>query len=273
VPLPLLAYLPLGLAVGVLGTLVGAGGGFVLMPVLLFLNPNDSPELLTSISLAVVLANALSGSIAYGFRRRIDYRSGVVFALATIPGSVAGAFLTESVPRRTFDGLFGGLMVAAAAFLVLRPRVEEAPSGRRPRFAWSRALVDADGRRHRYRYNVVLAVALSAVVGFVSSFLGIGGGILHVPALIYLLDFPLHVATATSHFVLSVMAAAGTTVHVANGAFAHGGVRRTLLLSAGAVAGAQIGAWLSGRVHSRTILRLLAAALGLAGARILWTAL
>jgi hypothetical protein len=81
-----LALMALGFCVGAYGTLIGAGGGFVLMPLLLILYPKENPEILTSISLAVVFFNALSGSEAYGLMKRIDYRSGLMFAAATVPG-------------------------------------------------------------------------------------------------------------------------------------------------------------------------------------------
>jgi uncharacterized membrane protein YfcA len=100
-------FLALGFAVGTYGTLIGAGGGFVLMPVLLLLYPNESPETLTSISLAVVFMNALSGSAAYAPMRRIDYKSGCLFGLATVPGAIVGALNTSHVPRRLFDTVFG----------------------------------------------------------------------------------------------------------------------------------------------------------------------
>ena len=70
----------LGFGVGVFGTLVGAGGGFILTPILLLVYPQSTPALLTAISLIVVFFNAGSGSLAYARQRRIDYRSGGVFA-------------------------------------------------------------------------------------------------------------------------------------------------------------------------------------------------
>lgn len=79
----------LGLFVGAYGTLIGAGGGFVLVPILL-LYPDESPEIITSISPAVVFFNAASGSAAYARMGRIDYRAAAVFAAATVPGAVAG---------------------------------------------------------------------------------------------------------------------------------------------------------------------------------------
>jgi len=263
---------PLGFVVGAYGTLIGAGGGFILAPILALLYPADSPETLTSISLAVVFFNALSGSAAYARMGRIDYRSGGVFAIATIPGAILGALATSFLPRRLFDGLLGVLLMAASiALLAGGHRSTAAPSGRLASTA-TRTLVEADGTRHVYAYNQPLGVGLSLVVGFLSSLLGIGGGIIHVPALAYLLHFPVHVATATSHFVLVVMALVGTLVHVATGAFAHG-VRRTTALAVGVLIGAQLGARASSRVHGAWIMRGLAIALGFIGARVLFQAL
>lgn len=271
-----LGLVALGIGVGAYGTLIGAGGGFVLMPVLLLLYPEQSADLLTSISLAVVFFNALSGSEAYAMMKRIDYRAGLLFAVATIPGAVLGALNTAYVPRRLFDFIFGVLLVAAAVFLVGRPRPRGDGSSCKPspfnRHCVVHHLVDAHGTQYEYSFNSHLGMAISLVVGYVSSFLGIGGGIIHVPALSYFLGFPVHIATATSHFILAIMALTGTVVHIATGSFNHG-VHRTIALAIGVLLGAQIGARLSEKIRGSWIIRGLAIALGLVGLRILAIAL
>jgi hypothetical protein len=269
-----LALMALGFGVGAYGTLIGAGGGFVLMPLLLILYPKESPEILTSISLAVVFFNALSGSEAYGLMKRIDYRSGFMFAAATVPGAVVGAMNTSHVPRYLFDILFSVLMVAAAVFLLFRPGAPKATSQKSSdsRYRITRHLVDAHGHHYDYSFNPLLGIGLSLFVGYASSFLGIGGGIIHVPVLGYFLHFPVHVATATSHFVLAIMALTGTVVHILTGTFTHG-VHRTMALAIGVALGAQLGAHFSQRVHGTWIIRSLALALGLVAIRILMTVL
>jgi uncharacterized membrane protein YfcA len=261
---------PLGILIGTFGTLIGAGGGFLLTPVLLLAYPDESPEIITSISLAVVFFNALSGSVAYARMRRIDYRSGVIFALATVPGAVVGALTTSYIPRQAFDLLFGICMILAALFLLLRQRHTTSTRPPRPHHI-QRTLIDAEGTSYTFSYNLVVGVALSVAVGYFSSLLGIGGGIIHVPAMAHVLHFPVHIATATSHFTLAVMALAGTLVHLATGAFHHG-IRRTIALALGVLVGAQVGARLSHTIHGAWILRGLAAALGAVGVRILWHA-
>ena len=260
--------IPVGFVIGAYGTLIGAGGGFVLVPLLLVLYPDENPETLTGISLAVVFFNALSGSVAYARARRIDFYSGVLFALATIPGAVVGALTTAYIPRRVFDLIIGILMVAAAALLLLRPGQRALGPDRDLARQFSRHLVEADGTEHKFAYNRGLGVGLSLFAGYVSSLLGIGGGFIHVPALVHLLNFPVHIATATSQFILAVMAFTGTATHIVQGVFQHG-VRRTIALSIGVVLGAQLGARLSGRLHGDWIIRGLAVALALVGARLL----
>ena len=265
-----LALMGIGFATGAYGTLIGAGGGFVLMPVLLLMYPQDSPERLTSISLAVVFFNALSGTEAYARMRRIDYRSGLMLALATIPGAIIGALHTAYVPRRAFNIIFGVLLLAAAAFLLFRPKLEAArfKKATPSLHMLERHLVEANGVQYDYEYNPVIGLVLSFFVGYVSSFLGIGGGIIHVPGLVYLLHFPVHIATATSHFILAIMALAGTIVHILTGTFSHG-VHRTVALAIGVLMGAQLGARLSNRIQGNWIIRSLGLALGLVGIRIL----
>jgi len=270
-PIEYLGLMALGLGAGAFGTLIGAGGGFVLMPLLIMLYPNDSPATLTAISLAVVFFNALSGSEAYALAKRIDYRSALLFSAATLPGAVLGALNTQAVPRRTFDFVFGAAVLALAAFLAFRKAARE--SDVRPRKgSATRSFTDAHGQHFTYSFNPTLGVGLSLVVGYVSSFLGIGGGIIHVPLLVYLLNFPVHVATATSHLILAFMAFTGTLTHVLSGSFATG-AHRTAALAIGVVAGAQIGARLSDRIGGMAIVRLLAAGLGVLGVRILLLAL
>ena len=261
----------LGFGVGVFGTLVGAGGGFILTPVLLLVYPQSSPALITAISLVVVFFNAGSGSVAYARQRRIDFQSGSVFAVCTLPGSIAGVLLADKVSRPGFDVIMGVALTALAWWLVRGRRRREKPH----RVAGQlRVIVDRDGNEYRYHANVRLGAAFSVVVGFVSSFLGIGGGVVHVPLLVTVLGFPTHVATATSHFVLAWMALVATLTHVVTGTF-HGGVglRRAAALSVGVVFGAQLGAMLSQRLSGTVIQRLLAVALLALGVRLVLSVL
>src|SRR5689334_5287880 len=112
----------IGLSVGFIGTLIGAGGGFILVPVLLLVFPVLRPVAITSISLGVVFLNATYGSFAYAKMKSIDYKSAVIFAMATLPGAIFGAFSTSYIPQRSFDLLLGFILILIAAFLLYKPQ-------------------------------------------------------------------------------------------------------------------------------------------------------
>lgn len=268
-PLELL-LIPLGFAVGAYGTLVGAGGGFVLVPVLLLIFPDQHPAQLTSISLAVVFFNALSGSAAYARLKRIDYVTGIIFAASALPGSIAGAFLVGYVPRAAFDVIFGAVLVILAAYTAWSAGRTEAIRG--PVRGWgviTRTMPSAEGA-FRYSYNLPLGIGYSIGVGFFSSLLGIGGGVIHVPVMITMLRIPVHVAVATSHFILVFASASGSIVHLSNGDLGGENLVRAVLLSIGVVPGAQAGARLGQRFGGPVIVRFLAVALVALGARLLY---
>lgn len=258
----------LGIGIGAFGTLVGAGGGFILVPVLLLLFPERPASELTAVSLAVVLANAAAGSLSYLRMRRADYRSGIVLALATVPGAVAGALAVNLLPRRGFDVLMGVMLIAVAVYLIVRPAANQSLLAGQP-MTVERTVVDAAGEVYSYRFNLGLAIVFSVGVGFLSSLLGVGGGILHVPLLTSLFSFPAHVATATSHFVLVFTAGAGVLTHLVHGDYGAGSLRLTVPLAAGVVVGAPLGAVASRRIGGPGIVRLLAAALLVVGLRLL----
>jgi len=271
-----LLLIPLGFAVGAYGTLVGAGGGFVLVPMLLLIYVDDSQRELTAISLAVVLANSLSGSIAYGRRRLIDYRTGLTFAAATVPSSFAGAYAVRFFSRETFSVVFGAVLIALALLTlygVTRPPAAIREPIRPGPGIVVRTMARGDGVVFRYAYNVWHGVAFSVAIGFASSLFGVGGGIMHVPVMMTVLRVPVEFAVATSQFMLIFMAAAGTALHVIDGEFAREEFVRAALLAAGAIPGAQAGALLARRLSGGAVARALAVVLILVGVRLILTIL
>lgn len=256
----LFLLIPLGFAVGAFGTMIGAGGGFILVPALLLLFPDYGPEGVTAISLGVVWANATSGSIAYARQGRIDYVTGLLFAAASLPGALGGAVVVHSVPERAFSALFGALLLGLAA-LTLRPVRPSIHQPRPARGLLVRTVVTKDDVTYRYAYALWQGIVLSAAIGFASSLFGIGGGVMHVPAMIVLLRVPVEFAVATSHFILAFMAGGATVVYLVNGTLRGERLAQAAALAAGAVPGAQFGAWLAHRARSRTIVAALAVAL------------
>lgn len=259
----------LGMAVGAFGTLVGAGGGFLLVPVLLFAYPTAPPDVLTAMSLLVVCANATSGSVAYARQRRIDLISGAQFAVAGLPGSVAGVIVVGFLPRQAFDVLFALLLGGLGIYLLVPRAVATIREPLTGEGIVERMITDTEGHTFFYSYRRWQGLALSAGVGFVSSLLGIGGGIIHVPGMVLLLHFPVHIATATSHFVLALLAFGGTVTHFFDGSMGWNfDLARAVAMAIGAAVGAQGGARLSSRVNGPLIVRALGGALLLVALRL-----
>jgi len=261
--------IPLGFVTGTYATLVGLGGGFIMVPILLMVYPDVTPEIVTSISLAVVFVNGISGTWAYARMQRIDYRSGIIFAIATVPGAIVGAMTTAFIPRRLFELIFGILMIGLSAFLIKNPQRKKKKAENQPESA--NTVETSDGTTFAIpSYNPLPGIGISIFVGFLSSLLGIGGGIILVPLMIYVLHFPVHVATATSLFILAISSFAGTMTHVATGVLSEG-IWQVVFLSTGVIFGAQLGAFLSSRLQSSWIIRALALALGVTGIKFVFS--
>lgn len=266
--------LAVGFLIGTVGTLIGAGGGFILVPLLIIFHPELTPEQITAISMAVVACNAISGSAAYMAAKRVDYKAGVVFALFTIPGSILGVLTTKVIPRHIFDVIFGVVLFALAVFLFVRGGKKVTSS--KPLLVqkgWvTTEITDKWKEKYNYSYDIRKGSLLSVFVGYFSPLLGIGGGIIHVPAMVEWLRFPVHIATATSHFILAFMATATVLVHFYNGSYNDPTISHMVLgLAIGVIPGAQLGAFLSRRLHGKIIIRALALSLMLVGIRILYS--
>ncbi|MFA6469242.1 MAG: sulfite exporter TauE/SafE family protein [Bacteroidota bacterium] len=241
-----------GIIVGMFGTLVGVGGGFIVVP-LLTLAYGQSPQVAVGTSLCIVALNALSGTTVYIKQHRVDYRAGIYFSLATIPGSFLGAYLLQLVSATAFDIGFGILILMIAGYMVYSKRNEQDQSAP-PQPVGS------------HRYSMVLGTVISFFVGFVASMAGIGGGVVHVPAMIYILKFQPYIAIPTSHFILAISATFA--------AFSHGIIGKVAwdfvpFLGFGAIAGAQAGGHLSHTIKVKWILWGLILALVLVAIRLI----
>jgi uncharacterized protein len=266
-----LGLIALGIGLGSYGTLIGAGGGFLLMPLLLFMYPQEHHHTLTAISLAVVFLNSISGTGAYARLERIDYKSGLLFAAASIPGAVLGVLVTGAVPRSGFEAIFGSFLIGMALFLLLKPKKggpSAVPKTGTPR-RWQSLISKSSGDViFEYGYNPLLGATLFFFLGFAASFLGIGGGSLVVPILAFVLNFPVFIATGTSQFIVSIITLAASLVHVWHGSFHHG-AHRIAALGIGVLIGAQIGASLSNKIKGAWVIRGLALAVGIVGLKML----
>jgi uncharacterized membrane protein YfcA len=243
-----------GFFVGTYGAMVGVGGGFLIVPLLLALG--SPARVAAGTSIVVVLANAASSTVSYLRQKRVDLRSGLIFSAAGIPGAILGAWADQHLSHRLFTVLFGLLLVAVAIRAVLTKN--DAPAAATPSEDQdalehqTRDFVDAMGVRHQYGFNIWAAIGVSAFTGFLASMFGIGGGVVQVPAMVYLFQFPTHVAVATSQLIIFITAIFGAAAHAYYGDILP---LPALFLSIGAIAGAQLGARLATRMHPGPLMR------------------
>lgn len=190
-------FLALGILVGLLGALLGIGGGMVIVPLLVFAWHYE-PQLAIGTSVLVVLLNAVSGTWGYIRQKKVCVDAALKFAVATVPGAFLGSYAAEYLQGRLFYLVFGAFFVLAAINMYRKANKEAAgkTTGVVPEV-----------------YNWKLGVLCSVGVGFLASILGIGGGIVHVPFMVYVLNFPVHVAIATSTCILAVSSLAGLVSH------------------------------------------------------------
>jgi len=251
----------LGLGIGVLGTLIGAGGGWMIVPLLL-LGFHFTPQEAVGTSLAVVFLNALSGSIAYMAQRRVLYTMGTAFAVATIPGAMLGAlfgtWLVQHFNANWFTVLFGAFLLFIAFLL---HRGENLLFFRRRRLT-----VTPEELRSLTSPIMRVGMLVSFLVGVFSSLFGVGGGIIHVPFLIVVLGIPVHVATATSQFVLTITSLTGALEMLRRGQV---DLSTAASMGLGVLIGAQGGALLSRQMRSERIRAILAVVVAIFAVRMI----
>lgn len=161
----------LGFGIGTIGTLIGVGGGFILVPIFIMSYPNLDTQSITAISMALVAANALSGSFSYVRSGRVDYKTAVVFALATLPGSVLGVLATEIIPRYFFDLIFGVVLMMLSLFLFFKGgQKREYAIHKKTAGQTYRKITDRYGETFEYSYSMKYGIILSVFCWILFSF-------------------------------------------------------------------------------------------------------
>ncbi|ARK31967.1 hypothetical protein BkAM31D_20145 [Halalkalibacter krulwichiae] len=207
-----------GLVGSTLGSLMGLGGGIVVVPALLLLGSFSlleiTPQLAVGISLIVMIVTGLSATLAYIKQKKIDFKSAWLFFCASGPGAIVGAWINKGFDTESFQLYLGVFIIFISLILFIRHRLKPRPY-RKKRI--ERTVMNEDGTFHTYGYNVVPVLILSFLVGMLSGLFGIGGGSLMVPAMIILFHFPPHRAVATSMFMILLSAIVGSISHISMG--------------------------------------------------------
>jgi uncharacterized membrane protein YfcA len=235
----------IGFVASVFGSMVGLGGGFIIVPVLRILF-GLSPPVAAGTSLALVIANGASSSVSYLLQRRVNLRTGWLVAAGGIPGGILGALAVKNAPPRLFDWLFATFLILVAADIIAnrRKRAEAAAAEK-----------------------TLVILGMGFVVGFVSSLFGVGGGVILIPSLLYFTALPVHAISATSQFAILLTSPVGFITHALQR-----DVEWTyaIPLTLGGLLGGPVGARFSATMKSRSLMLCVAVALTIAAVALVY---
>jgi uncharacterized protein len=252
-PIQLVAVAFLAVFAGAIGSMVGVGGGIIVVPALtVFLGV----PLKTAVaaSLLGVIATSLVGGSRYLAAGTVDRRLGLVLLAATSSGAVLGGLIAGALDATVLSAVFGVVLLLVAGQVVRsRERVERVSSGEGTRSSY----VDpSTGAAVEYRPDRMgVGLAISIVAGSLSGLLGIGGGIINVPTMASIMGMPFRVAVATSTYMLGATAAASSGVYYARGQLDPFIAAPVAL---GIIAGAQVGTRIGPRLSAAVLRRLFA---------------
>lgn len=258
----------IGLASGIVGALVGLGGGIILVPATLYVGINlglidgITPQTVVGLSVIMMIFTGLASTISYMKTKTIDFKSGFVFFLGSVPGTLIGAFVNKGLDLPSFNLYFGILLILLSTLLLVRKYLK--PVSWFVNHGKKRTFIDNTEQTFVYGYPVWFALLLSFVVGFSSGLFGIGGGSILVPAMILLFLFPPHVAVGTSMFMVFLSALVNSITHISLGNVPW---LYTIPVIPAAYIGAKIGARLNQKMKSETLVVALRIILLLLGIR------
>ncbi|GAB0171189.1 sulfite exporter TauE/SafE family protein [Lysinibacillus sp. CTST325] len=253
---------------GIIGSLVGLGGGIILVPATLYVGlnlgmiPDITPQKVVGLSVVMMIFTGLASTLSYMKSKTVDYKSGWIFFIGSIPGTMLGAWVNKGLDVPSFNLYFGILLIILATILLVRDRLK--PVEWFVKNGMQQEFKDKEGNTFIYGYPIWFAIALTFGIGFASGLFGIGGGSMIVPAMIILFLFPPHVAVATSMFMVFLSSIVNSASHIYLG---HVPWLYTIPVIPGAYIGAKLGAALNKRIKSDTLVVALRVILLLLGIR------
>jgi uncharacterized membrane protein YfcA len=276
IPVNVFVVLAMGLAVGFISGMFGVGGGFLMTPLLIFIGVQ--PAVAVASVTTHVAASSFSGAIAYWRRKTID----VTLALTLLAGGGFGSAggvalftwlraldqldLVIGLSYVTLLSVVGALMVAESVRAIIRSRLGKPVELRRPgSHMWIHGLpLKLRFKRSKIYVSAIPVLAIGFIIGFIGAIMGIGGGFLLVPLLIYLLRVPTATVIGTSMVLTFLTMVAATVLHAATNHLVDAVL--ALILMLGGTIGAQFGAHAGARIRGewlRLFLGLLVLAVGL----------
>jgi uncharacterized membrane protein YfcA len=267
ISLDVTVLLILGAAVGFLSGVFGVGGGFILTPLLIFIGV--PPTVAVASSANQLVGASVSGALAHWRRGNVDFKMGLILLIGGIVGSMLGVWLfgllrrigqielVISLSYVLLLGTLGSLMLIEGTRAALRRRRPGGSRRKLHRHTWVHGLpLKMRFRRSKLYISALLPLGLGFFVGILSAIMGIGGGFVMIPAMIYMLGMPTSVVPGTSLFQIIFVAASVTILQATNNRTVD--VVLALVLLLGGVIGAQIGSRVGSKMRGEYLRILLA---------------
>ena len=275
-PVNIFLVFAMGLAVGFISGMFGIGGGFLMTPLLIFIGVSPAVSVATVSS--HIAASSFSGALLYWRRRAIDLALAFMLLVGGLVGTALGVWLFTllrsigqldlaiSLSYVFLLGSVGGLMILESVRAIIRLQKGHAVGVRKPgSHTWLHGLpIKVRFKQSRLYVSVIPVWVIGSIMGFLGAIMGIGGGFILVPSLIYLVRVPTNVVIGTSMMLTLVTMASATVLHAATNHLVDAVL--ALILMIGGVIGAQFGAQAGQKMRSerlRLLLGLLVFAVGL----------
>jgi len=225
----------IGFGAGILGSLIGVGGGIIITPALTYMG--FPPSVIASSSLIAVFSTSISSTLTYVSKKYVNYWLGIKLALPAIPGSIIGGIFTNFVLLEDFKIYFAILLISVGIYILIKNKII------------SRTIVTIPKPLF---YSVLIFGNFSA--GIISSFFGVGGGIIFVPILVIIYKMKMINASPTAQFTLLISTMTGLITHII---LEHPEYSYGILLAIGSFFGAQIGSRSIHRINENLLSKIL----------------
>lgn len=251
----------------ILGSIVGIGGGIIVVPTLVYLGVNHhflhviTTQIAIGTSSVILIVTGLSSSLGYLKTKQVDIKNGSIFLFGLLPGSLIGSFLSRYLTLDSFNLYFGIFMIGVSILLMIRYKIKPFKIFDKPQY--ERAYIDVEGKTYHYSVPPFFAFCTTLFIGVLTGLFGIGGGALMTPLMLIVFRFPPHVAVGTSMMMIFFSSVMSSIGHIVQGHVAWG---YSIVLIISSVIGAQIGVRVNRSIKSDTVVMLLRTVMLLIGA-------
>lgn len=242
----------------ILGSIVGIGGGIIIVPTLIYLGVENNllegitPQIAIGTSSVILIVTGLTSTLGYLKTKQVDVKNGSIFLFGLLPGSLIGALLSRYLTLESFNLYFGIFLIIVSILLIIRNKIKPFKIFDKPKY--ERSYVDGTGKKYHYNVPPLVAFIATLFIGTLTGLFGIGGGALMTPLMLIVFRFPPHVAVGTSMmmiFFTSIMSSAG---HIVQG---HVAWSYAIVLVIASYFGAKLGVKVNQSIKSDTVVFLL----------------